>query len=434
MRLIGKNVVIYGAGASGISAYGLARDKGAKAIVYDDDENAKGATHSKSVFDGADLVVLSPGVDGAKDFLLDARLENVQVISELALASAYCDAEQIAVTGTNGKTTTTLLINAVLTRAGLHAHALGNVGTPFSSIADKLDATEIAVIEASSFQLENSAGFSPDIAVVLNVEPDHLSRHKTMLNYQNAKANIFRYQSESDKLVYNADDERVCEMVQEAISEKIPFSTKKVVPNGAYISSGFACYKGQPIVALEDVDFAGDELQNVLATVAVCMEKGISAFCTASAITDFAKPKYRRTLSAIVNGVKIYNDSKATNVSACTSALGCVGECALILGGQLGSEDFDPFFENLPRSVKYIATVGENADEILHSARKVGYKNIDRYGDLQSALDGAYDEAVKRGADTVLFSPASKSFDEYESYAERGKKFDECVVKLRLSK
>ena len=255
-----------------------------------------------------------------------------------------------------------------------------------------------------------------------------------MRNYQNAKANIFRYQSESDKLVYNADDERVCEMVQEAISEKIPFSTKKVVPNGAYISSGFACYKGQPIVALEDVDFAGDELQNVLATVAVCMEKGISAFCTASAITDFAKPKYRRTLSAIVNGVKIYNDSKATNVSACTSALGCVGECALILGGQLGSEDFDPFFENLPSNVKYIATVGENADEILHSARKVGYKNIDRYGDLQSALDGAYDEAVKSGADTVLFSPASKSFDEYESYAERGKKFDECVVKLRLSK
>ncbi|MGN0744139.1 MAG: UDP-N-acetylmuramoyl-L-alanine--D-glutamate ligase [Christensenellales bacterium] len=432
MKLIGKNVVIYGAGTSGVAAYGLVREKGAKAIVYDDDENARGATHSQCVFDGADIVVLSPGVDGTKDFLLDARLENVQVVSELALASENCVAEQIAITGTNGKTTTTMLVNAVLTRAGLHSHAVGNIGTPFSSIADKLDSTEIAVVEASSFQLENSVGFSPDVAVILNVKPDHLSRHKTMENYVNAKANIFRFQSECDLLVYNADDEIVCDMVGEAISKKIPFSTKKAVPCGAYVSSGFVCYKGKPVVALEDVDFAGEELQNVLACVAVCMEKGISAFCVASAITDFAKPEYRRSLSTILNGVKIYNDSKATNVSACECAIHCVGACTLIMGGQKGREDFDSFFENLSENVKYVAVCGENAEIVAYCAKKAGYENVEIFRDLQSALEKAYDNAVKCGAESVLFSPASKSFDSYSGYAERGKKFDECVKALAL--
>lgn len=434
MRIVGKNVVIYGLGVSGIAAYGLAKEKGAKVIVYDDDQNLKGATHAKSVFDGADLVVLSPGVDGAKDFLLDARLASLQVTSELMLASEFCAAEQIAVTGTNGKTTTTLLIDAILKRSGAHSHAVGNVGTPFSAIADKLDSTEIAVIEASSFQLENSVGFAPDIAVVLNIAPDHLSRHKSMQNYKNAKANIFLAQSESDTLVYNADDEIVCETVQAAVSQKIPFSTKRIVADGAYISSGFACYKGVPVVALEDTDFAGNELEDVLAAIAVCMHRGVSAFCVASAITDFAKPKYRRALSAIVGGVKIFNDSKSTNVSALQSAIGCVGDCSLIMGGMLGSEDFDKFFADMPTSVKYIAVTGENSDEILHAAQKAKFDNICRFSDLKTALFAAYDEGVKLSVDSVLFSPASKSFDCYKNYEERGKRFDECVVKLRVAR
>lgn len=173
MKLVGRNVVVYGAGASGISAYELLREKGARAIIYDDDPTRERATSSIGVFKDADLIVLSPGVNPDKDFLLDARLENKTVTSELNLASSVCVAEQIAITGTNGKTTTTLLIDHILKRAGIHSHAVGNIGVPFSSIADKLDATETAVIEASSYQLENSAGFSPDIAVLLNIKPDH---------------------------------------------------------------------------------------------------------------------------------------------------------------------------------------------------------------------------------------------------------------------
>lgn len=428
MKLVGRNVVVYGAGASGIAAYELLREKGARVIVYDDDPSCERATNSVGVFKDADLIVLSPGVNPSKDFLLDARLENKTVTSELQLASTVCVAEQIAITGTNGKTTATLLIDHILKRAGIHSHAVGNIGVPFSSIADKLDATETAVVEASSYQLENSVGFSPDIAVLLNVKPDHLSRHSTMRNYVNAKANIFRAQSESDYLVYNSDDEIIKDMIRQAPSQKVPFSIERVEPTGAYISSQFICFRGNPIVALDEIDFKGEELQNVLAAVAVCMLKGVSAFCTASALTDFKRPAYRRQLVAIAQGAYVYNDSKSTNVSACLCACSSVGECVLMLGGQKGEENFDDLFSRLPSSVKAITVQGENADIILKSARTFGFENIRKCENLQSAISTAFDFAKEFECESILFSPASKSFDLYKNFEERAKKFDSQIA------
>ncbi len=434
MRFVGKHVVVYGAGMSGIAAYELVREKGAKAIIYDDDIDAHRATNSKGVFDGADMIVLSPGVDANKDFILDARLDGTIVMSELALASSLCVAEQIAVTGTNGKTTTTMLIDYVLKRAGLHSHAVGNIGVPFCSIADKLDATEIAVIEASSFQLENSPSFAPDISVMLNIFPDHLSRHKTMQNYISAKSNIFLKQSEQDYIVYNADDENICALTGQMVAQKVPFSMTSVQMDGAYISSGFVCFKGKPIVALEDVDFVGKEIENVLASVAVCMIKGVSPFNIASAITDFAKPMYRRQLCKIIDGIKVYNDSKATNVSACVCACECVsrtdGDFVLILGGQKGEEDFVALFEGIKRdcgdSLKYVVACGQNADDIFACATKFGVDVVVREA-LQDAIFVALVKARECGAKSILFSPSSKSFDKYSSFEERGRIFDALV-------
>ena len=428
MRLVGKNVVIYGAGISGLAAYELVREKGAKAIVYDDDAKAEHATNSTGVFDGADIIVLSPGVDANRDFLLDARLDNIPVISELSLASKICLAEQIAITGTNGKTTTTMLVDHILKRAGLHSHAVGNIGIPFCSIADKLDATETAVIEASSFQLENSPDFAPDVAVLLNIAPDHLSRHKTMQNYINAKAMIFRNQSESDIVVYNADDEIIRGLMSQAVAKKVPFSLREVELNGAYLSSGFVCFKGKPVVALDDVDFKGEELQNVLAAVAVCMEKGVSAFCVASAITDFAKPQYRRQFVAKIDGIDVYNDSKSTNISACLCALECCDNCVLILGGMNGEEDFDCLFEKMPRGVKGFVACGENADIIFDCAKAHGY-DVSVRESLNDALACALQKARETGAESLLFSPASKSFDRYKNFEERGRVFDAIALK-----
>ena len=177
MNLTGKTVVVYGAGISGISAAQLVRDHGGRAVIYDDNPTKSHSTSCTSVFNDCDIVVVSPGVPSGNEHVLDARLGGKQVLSELEFASLFCRAEQIAVTGTNGKTTTTLLIDHILKYARIPSHAVGNVGAAFSSIADKLDAMEVAVIEASSFQLEGARYFAPDIAVMLNITPDHLDRH-----------------------------------------------------------------------------------------------------------------------------------------------------------------------------------------------------------------------------------------------------------------
>lgn len=432
MNLAGKNVVIYGAGVSGMSAYELVKEKGGRAIVYDDDPSAPHATTSKTVFDGADVIVLSPGVDGEKDFLLDARLENKTIVSELELASSVCVAEQIAITGTNGKTTTTMLIDAIFKNAGFNSHAVGNIGAAFSAIADKLDATEIAVIEASSFQLESSPRFSPDTAILLNIAPDHLERHKSMKRYIAAKSNIFRNQSESDFVIYNADDENISALVPEMRSQRVPFSMTRPV-DGAYISSGFICFRGKPIVEIDELEFRGAELQNALAAAAAAMLHNVAPYTIASSLIGFIRPEYRRGLIAEVDGIRVYNDSKATNISAAIAAAGSMdGDSVMILGGSKRRESFKELFDFLVSDgkVKAAAVTGENAQDILSAAAEAGFGSISAAETLDEALSLAFDLARENGCENVLFSPASKSFDSYKNYKERGKAFDNAVKRF----
>lgn len=431
MKLKGKNVVIYGAGISGLSAYELVKDKGARAaVIYDDDPMKPHATSSVGVFAAADVIVLSPGVTSDKDFLLDAKLENKVIISELELASRFCMAEQIAVTGTNGKTTTTLLIDHIFKCAHLISHAVGNIGVAFSAIADKLDATEIAVVEASSFQLESAIDYAPDYAVMLNITPDHLERHGTMEKYAAAKANIFLKQSECDTVVYNADDEYIKKLVPLMVAKKVPFSLSEPV-DGAYISSGLICFKGKPVVELEDVDFSGRELENVLAATAVAISHGVNPYTVASAIISFKRPDFRRKVTADVDGIKIFNDSKATNVYSTLSGVeGMTGDTILILGGAKRCENFTELFEKLDAKVKYIVVTGDNAEDIYSAAKADGFDNICIASDLTQAATIALAEARNEGAPNVLFSPSSKSFDRYTSYVERGRVFDAVIEKL----
>lgn len=431
MKLVGKNVVVYGAGASGMSAYQLVRDKGAKAIIFDDNPNAPHATDSKGVIGSADIIVLSPGVDKNKDFLYEAKLENKTIIGELELASRFCLAEQIAITGTNGKTTTTMLIDYILRRAGKSSYAVGNIGTPFTAIADKLDATEIAVIEASSFQLESSISFSPDTAVILNIKPDHLERHGNMQNYVDAKANIFFHQSEQDYIVYNDDDALIKALTPKMIAKKVPFSVSHPVKGGAYISSGFICFDGTPVLSLDETDMRGAELENVLAAVAVCMTHGVSAYNVSAGIIEFSRPQYRRQRSGSIDGITVYNDSKATNVSACVSACDSMdGDTVLILGGAKREENFNELFSSLPDKIKAVAISGENASVISECARVCGFKNAKIYEDIKSALRGAYETAKELNCTNILFSPSSKSYDKFSGYEMRGKHFDACLREL----
>lgn len=434
MNLLGKNVVVYGAGKSGLAAYELAKDRGASVIIYDDDPALDRATSCKSVFNDADVIVLSPGVD-KNNLIEDAAWEGKTVISELELASDACVAEQIMVTGTNGKTTTTLLIDAILKRAGKRSYAVGNIGTPFSSIADKLDATEIAVVEVSSFQLESSPRLAPDTAVLLNIAPDHLERHGSMQKYIAAKANIFLRQSEADVVVYNDDDDEIRALVPQMRATKVPFSLTHPVKGGAYISSDFVCFDSRPIVHIEDIDMRGKELENVLAATAVAIGHGVTPFTISAAITEFSRPAYRRQFVGSKDGIFVYNDSKATNVSSCISACESLeGGCALILGGALREENFEFLFSHLPSDVRAVCAAGENADEILKAAKGAGFERARKYDGVAKALDGALMFARELGLKNVLFSPASKSFDMFDNYLERGKYFDSVCRELGIKK
>ena len=429
MNLLGKNVVIYGGGISGLSAYDLVKEKGGRVMIYDD--NARPHTTSSSgVFARADVIVLSPGIPSGNPYVLDARLEGKLVVSEIELASECCQGEQIAVTGTNGKTTTVKLIDHILKSAQLNSYAVGNIGVAFSSIADRLDALDIAVVEVSSFQLESVRNFSPNYAVLLNIKPDHLERHETLERYISAKSNIFIHQCECDVIVYNAEDENIAKLVPYMKAKKVPFSLNKPV-DGAYLSSGFVCYKGMPIVEVGELDLKGVELENVLAAVAVTMHKGISRYTISSSLCNFSRPQFRRTKVSELFGISIFNDSKATNISSTISAItAMVGDTVLLVGGAKRKEQFDELFSTLDKKVVRVVAFGENKKDILASARKYGIQ-IDEAENLEEATELGFELAKTFEAKNLLFSPASKSFDCYSNYEERGRHFDKLVKALR---
>ncbi|MCQ2602509.1 MAG: UDP-N-acetylmuramoyl-L-alanine--D-glutamate ligase [Clostridia bacterium] len=431
MNLSGKNVVVYGAGISGLSACDLVREKGGRAIIYDDNPGAPHATSVVGVFETADIIVLSPGVQ-ANRIIYDARLEGKTVIGELELASSLCAAEQIAITGTNGKTTTTMLVDHILKTAHINSQAVGNIGAPFSAVADKLDAMETVVIEASSFQLESACTFSPDIAVLLNIEPDHLQRHGTMQNYIRAKANIFLKQAQCDYVIYNADDQNIKTLVPDMVAKKVPFSINSPIKGGAYISSGFICFDGKPIMEVEDTCFKGRELENVLAAVSVCCIKGISPYTISAAVCSFEKPKYRRS-EKTYKDILVINDSKATNVSSTVSALESLeSDAVLIVGGQEQGEDFSTLISHIPNRVKKVISIGENGQRFFDVAKKSGI-DVNVAADIENGIEQAVDFVENSDVKTILFSPASKSFDCFSGYEERGRYFDK-IVKEKIYK
>ena len=429
MNIFGKNVVIYGGGISGLSAYELVKEKGGRVMIYDDNDRPH-TTSSTGVFVKADIIVLSPGIPSGNPHVLDARLEGKVVVSEIELASQFCQGEQIAVTGTNGKTTTVKLIDHILKSAHLNSYAVGNIGVAFSSICDRLDALDIAVVEVSSFQLESARKFSPDYAVLLNIKPDHIERHETFERYVSAKSNIFMHQCECDVVVYNADDENIAQLVPYMKAQQVPFSMTKPV-DGAYISSGFVCYKGLPIVEIDEIDAKGAELENVLASVAVAMHKGVSRFTIASALYNFSRPQFRRTKVAEISGVQIFNDSKATNISSTLSAISAMeGETVLLVGGAKRKEDFDQLFSTFDEKVVGVVAFGENRKLIAESALKYGI-HIRQVDTIDDAVEVGFNLAIELNAKNLLFSPASKSFDCFQNYEERGRHFDKIVKSIR---
>jgi UDP-N-acetylmuramoylalanine--D-glutamate ligase len=434
MDLSGKRVLILGLGISGISAANFCAGKGARVLAADEaqatqisglDALATGieTVTGSDLPDPADfdLVVPSPGIPHAR-YAARAR----KVAGDVELAGQFLEVPIVAVTGTNGKSTTVRLIEAMLQSAGLRAKAAGNVGTPALSLVGQ--ALDVAVLEVSSFQLEAVEHFRPRVAAILNLSPDHLDRHGDFAGYCRAKRRILERQGPGDTTILNFDDPATRELADRCKARVWGFSRRHPVANGVCLDTGAALLRdGDQVrrVSLDALRLEGvHNLENVLAALAAVTALGVDPDRAISALLDFAGLPHRSEVVATVSGVTFINDSKATNPGAAARSLeGANSPLVWIAGGRDKGLDFAQLADVAAVRVKSALFYGETAG--LLSDAVAGRIDVRRTEDLAQAF--AMAAATARTGDTVLLAPACSSFDQFKSFEERGEQFCRAV-------
>ncbi len=446
--LAGKHVVVIGLARSGEAACRLLLKQGAAVVGTDRrGEREIGADLCRLEQDGvrlelgerylrsllsADLIVVSPGIDLREPLFQRVREADIPLIGEVELAYRHSDATFIGITGTNGKSTTTTLLGAMLQQAGLPAHVAGNIGTPLCRVAPSLAAGECVVTELSSFQLETIEEFRPHVALLLNLAPDHLDRYDQVEDYYRAKARIFENQRPSDFAIVNADDPLVLQASAQAKGRRIAFSRTRLLDVGA-------CVEGdQLILALDgrrgvicrvsELKIQGvHNLENALAASLAAAVAGAPTTVIRTAVTSFEGLEHRLEFVAEIDGVRYVNDSKGTNVGAVVRSLESFADpVVLIAGGRDKHGDFAPLIPLVRERVKRLILIGEAADTLRRVLASV------------CPTEGAssLEEAVRRAADAaspgevVLLSPACASFDMFADFEERGRVFKAAVRRL----
>jgi UDP-N-acetylmuramoylalanine--D-glutamate ligase len=387
--------------------------------------------HSKEIFLHQDLIVPSPGVPATLDGLATARSAGVPVWSEIELASRFLRGRLVAITGSNGKTTTTTLAAHIIGGAGMPMILAGNIGSPLIAHVDESTDSSIAVVEVSSFQLEWIESLRPDVAVWLNLTPDHLDRHGTLESYTRAKMRLFENQTERDAAVLNADDPIVTENAP-ARPQLHWFSRRKRVASGAFLQGDQIVFRRDgevtPLVSRSEIALRGEHnVENVLAAASAAFLTGASPADIATGVRTFSGVEHRLEFVAETGGVRFFNDSKATNVDATLKALEAFpGSLLVILGGKDKGSDYTTLREPLRRRAKLALLIGAAAEKIEEQLN--GAVPVERAETLEHAVDIAFRRA--RRGDTVLLAPACASFDQFENYEHRGRVFKELVHAL----
>ncbi len=387
--------------------------------------------HQEKTFLEQDLIVPSPGVPADAPLLLAARGKGVAIWSEIELAYRFLQGTLIGITGSNGKTTTTSLVEHILKGTALPTILAGNIGTPLISCVDGMSKTTVTVVELSSFQLELIDTFRPNISVLLNLTPDHLDRHHTMDSYAAAKARIFENQTEGDAAILNADDPAAVPYAPTR-PRSYWFSRKHQLAQGAYVCGDEIVFrnhgKEEAVMARRDVPLVGEHnLENVLAAVAATRLAGADAAAVARGVRSFAGVEHRLEFVAELGGVRYYNDSKATNVDATLKALDSFpGRILVILGGKDKGSDYTVLQGPLRKKAVLAMLIGAAAEKI--DKQIAGSVAIDRAGTLERAVETASHAA--RPGDVVLLAPACASFDQFENYEHRGRVFKDLVRQL----
>jgi UDP-N-acetylmuramoylalanine--D-glutamate ligase len=448
MELKGKKILVVGLGKSGLAAALFLRRRGARVTVSDvrsaealakeipalleQGIAVEAGGHGLLTFRRQDLIVVSPGVPLNTPELVQVRNFGLPVIGEVELAARYLKGKVLAITGSNGKTTTTSLCGEILEAGGVPVAVGGNIGLPVIALVEESRDDGWSVLEVSSFQLETTEKFRPEIAVILNVTPDHLDRHITFENYIAAKERIFAKQAPEDAVVLNWDDPVTRASAERAPSRVFWFSRKQPVERGAYVLHGGVVFqsandaKPESVVAVEKIPLKGEHnVENVLAAVCAARLAGVEAAAIRSAIENFHAVEHRLEFVAALNGVDYYNDSKATNVDAAAKAISSfAGGIHLILGGKDKNSDYTQLSPLLKERVKAVYTIGSAAEKIESHIR--GDAPIVSAGTLESAVKEAGDAAMP--GEIVLLAPACSSFDQFENYEHRGRAFKDLVM------
>jgi UDP-N-acetylmuramoylalanine--D-glutamate ligase len=451
MELKGKKVLVVGLGKSGLAAALFLRRRGAQVTVSDvrsaealakdipalleEGIMVEAGGHGLLTFRRQDLIVVSPGVPLDTPELVQVRSFGLPIIGEIELAARYLKGKMLAITGSNGKTTTTSLVGEILAAGKLPVQVGGNIGVPVIALVDESRDDGWSVLEVSSFQLETTFEFRPDIAVILNITPDHLDRHGTFENYAAAKEKIFANQTADDALVLNADDDVASKTAARAKSRIFWFSRKRVVRQGAFVHEGAIVFRASEqsspefILKLDTISLKGSHnVENVLAAVCAARLAGVDAQAIRTAVANFRAVSHRLEFVASVNGVDYYNDSKATNVDAAMKAIDAFpGGIHLILGGKDKNSDYRLMRPLLQERVKAVYTIGAAAEKIHTHVE--GAVQVVHSGTLEVAVTQAAGAA--QPGEIVLLAPACSSFDQFQNYEHRGQVFKDLVLARR---
>ena len=449
MELNGKRVLVVGLGRSGVASALFLKSRGARVTVSDaksEDQLRKEIPalldrgiavetggHGERTFQNQDLIVVSPGVPVDAEPITQARALGQDILGEIELAAEFLQGQIVAITGSNGKTTTTTLTGEILSAGGLKTLVGGNIGTPAISLVPQATPETVTVLEVSSFQLETIRHFRPKIAVVLNVTPDHLDRHRTFTAYVDAKARVFDNQQAEDFAVLNLDDVTCVELAGRTRAQVFWFSRKREVEQGAFVRKGEVVFRRagseQEVTPASEIPLKGSHnLENVLAAACAGALMGCEARKIGDAIRNFKAVEHRLEYVATVRGVEYYNDSKATNVDATIKALESFpANVHLILGGKDKGSDYTVLNDLLRERVKCVYTIGAAAEKIQPQIK--GATAIVRAGTVESAVKQA--AASARPGDVVLLAPACASFDQFQNYEHRGRVFKELVLALQ---
>ena len=445
-----KKTLVFGSGISGIGAANLLTKVGKEVILYDGNGNIDAdklreqleipekveivlGDFDENMILSLELVVMSPGVPTDLPIVNLMRDRGIQISGEVELAYTYGKGDVLAITGTNGKTTTTALLGEIMKNYKEEAFVVGNIGNPYTTAAMEMTEQSVAVAEVSSFQLETIHAFRPCVSAILNITPDHLNRHHTMEAYIAAKEDIAKNQTSEDTCVLNYEDEVTRKFGEKLNCKVLYFSSKRKLDKGIYLEDGNIIYKNDEellLCAVQELQLLGiHNYENIMAASAMALAYGVPVEVVRTTIKSFAGVAHRIEFVCEKYGVAYYNDSKGTNPDAAIKGIQAMNRKTLLIGGGYDKDsEYEEWIEAFDGKVKYLVLLGQTKEKIAKAAKNVGFEQIIMVDTLEEAVKTCADLAEE--GDAVLLSPACASWGMFKNYEERGDKFKEFVNAL----